>query len=282
MNNRLVQFLDPDSRIVVVVADCTAAAGELARAHLSGPVASRYLAQALAAAAVLGAETSLEEETVSFRLDCPGPLGGFFAEATSAGTLRGYTKKKVLDDFDGLGVPSDRAVLGDSATVETIRSVPGRVISSGAVAVALPPSGAVAAAFDAFAGKSLQRRVRSAFSSACGDDGVALFARGVSVECRPDGDSERFAALAELFGSGAAEKAISGKMFSARTLLAKLDLPRAELRLEKPLSFACRCSAERAASMVKALAEREGGKLGEGESVDVTCHLCGRTWTVHG
>jgi hypothetical protein len=146
---------------------------------------------------------------VTFRLDCPGPLEGFLAEATAAGTLRGYTKKKILDDFDGLGTPKDPAVLGKSGTFEVIRSVPGSILASGAVAVAFGRRYAVAAGLDAYFAQSLQRRVRTAVVSAAGDDGVPTFARGLLVECPPDGDVAAFEAVVEVFESGAARKALA-------------------------------------------------------------------------
>ena len=141
MNDERIQALDPATKLAVVLCDCTVAARDLARAHLSGPAASHYLAQALAGVSLLGAETSQDEETVTFRLDCPGPLGGFLVEATAAGTLRGYTKLKILNDFDGLGVPKDAKVLGETGTFEIIRSVPGEILASGAVAVAVGAPG---------------------------------------------------------------------------------------------------------------------------------------------
>ena len=270
--------LDAQTKLAVTAVDCTAAAGSLARAHLSGPTASHYLAQALAGAALLGAECSAADETVTFRLDCPGPLEGFLTEATVAGTLRGYTKKKILNDFDGLGAPKDPAVLGPSGTFEVIRSVPGSILGSGTVALALGKKQAVAAGLDAYFAQSLQRRVRTAIVAAAGDDGVPVYARGVMAECPPDGDADAFARVAEVFASGAAAKALAGASVSVRTLLKKLGLPQAEMRRATPLAFACRCSTERAAAMLAALPPEERKKLPP--EVDVTCHMCGRTWTV--
>lgn len=270
--------LDAQTKLAVTAADCTAAAGSLARAHLSGPTASHYLAQALAGVALLGAECSADDETVTFRLDCPGPLGGFLAEATVAGTLRGYTKKKILNDFDGLGTPKDPVVLGKSGTFEVIRSVPGNILGSGAVAIEIGKRYAVAAGLDAYFAQSLQRRVRTAIVSAAEDDGVPLYARGLMVECPPDGDAGAFARVAEEFASGAAAKALASVAVSFRTLLKKLGLPQAEIRQAKPLAFACRCSSDRAAAMLAALPPEERRALPP--KVDVTCHMCGRTWTV--
>lgn len=277
MKDELIEILDPATKIAVLCADCTTAAGQLARGHLSGPAASHYLAEALAGVALLGAETAQEAETVTFRLDCPGPLEGFLVECTAAGTLRGYTKKKVLDGFDGLGAPKDAQALGGSGTFEIVRSIPGAILSSGAVAAAWKGD-AVAAGLDAFFAQSLQRRVRTALAASVGDDGAPLFARGLLAECPPDGDAAAFARVAGVFASGAAARALASGAAAPRTLLKKLGLPQAEIRRTRPHSFACRCSAERAAAMVAAIPPGERAALPP--ALDVTCHMCGRTWTV--
>ena len=277
MKDELIEILDPASKIAVLCVDCTTAAGQLARGHLSGPTAARYLAQALAGVALLGAETSQKEETVTFRLDCPGPLEGFLVECTAAGTLRGYTKKKSLNDFDGMGTPKDVKVLGETGTFEIIRSVPGMILSSGTVATAWT-KGAVAAGLDAFFGQSLQRRVRTAVAAAANDDGVPVYARGLLAECAPDGDATVFEQVAEVFASGAAAKALAVGAAAPRTLLKKLGLPHAEIRKTSPLSYACRCSAERAAAMLAAIPPDERATLPP--TLDITCHMCGRTWTI--
>lgn len=280
MKDERFEALDPATKLAVVLCDCTAAAGELARAHLSGQTASTYLAQALAGVSLLGAETSRTDETVTLRLDCPGPLEGFLVEATTAGTLRGYTKKKILNDFDGLGAPKDAAIVGDTGTFEIIRSIPGAILGSGTVAVSFAKKGvsAVAQGLDEFFTLSLQRRVRTAVVSAAGDDGVPVYARGLLVECPPDGDVEAFARVAEAFASGSIAKALATGMAAPRTLLKKLGLAQAEIRRTAPLSFACRCSAERAREMLAALPAEDRATLPA--SIDITCHMCGRTWTV--
>ena len=277
MKDELVQILDPSTKIAVTCADCTSAAAQLSRGHLSGPAAAHYLAQALAGVALLGAEASQDDETVTFRLDCPGPLGGFLVECTAAGTLRGYTKKKLLDEFDGMGAPKDSEVLGATGTFEFIRSIPGHILSSGTVATAWS-SAAVAAGLDAYFDQSLQRRVRTAVASAVGDDAVPLYARGLLAECPPDGDAAAFADVAAAFERGDAAKALASGAASPRTLLKKLGLPRAEIRRTSPLSFACRCSADRAAAMLASIPAAERASLPP--TLDVTCHMCGRTWTV--
>ena len=130
MENCREEWYDAERKVSVVVADVTAAANALAQGHLSGPVAARFLAEGLAAAALLGAEMSEQDEVVSLQMKCLGPLGGLNVECTAAGTLRGYTERKVLDDFDGLGKADPRKVVGDTRWQVT-RSVPGKIISQG-------------------------------------------------------------------------------------------------------------------------------------------------------
>ena len=66
--------------------------------------------------------------------------------------MRGYTNKKILNDFDG-GTFKDAAVLGATGTVEVIRSIPGTVLSSGSTATAFALEGGagyVSRALDAY------------------------------------------------------------------------------------------------------------------------------------
>ena len=101
------------------------------------------------------------------------------------------------------------------------------------------------------------------------DEVEILEARGVMVEALPDSPLPKDAKLL---------KPLKGLDVSSRNLLKKLGYPNAKLKKTTPLSFACRCSAERAAAMLGALDVKERAELPE--TVDITCHMCGRTFTV--
>lgn len=264
MKNEREEWYDASAKVAVTIADVTDAAQALVRGHLCGPTSAYFLAKALAAAALLGAETSEKDETLILQMKCKGPLGGFNVECTSAGTLRGYTEKKTLDAFDGMGVPDAKLVVGDRQ-MQVTRSVPGRIISQG-----------ISSSLDGYLAGSLQRRARIFVEASVSDDAEVAEARGVMVEALPDSTlaiSDVVAPLDE------AMRRRAGALAAApRTILAKLGLRRAELRKTAPLSFACRCSPERAAAMVAALGEKERAELPP--TLDVTCHMCGRTFVV--
>ena len=263
MKDRREEWFDAEKKVAVTIADVTSAAQELARAHLCGPASAYFLSKALAAAALLGAETSEADEVVSVQMKCKGPLGGFNVECTAAGTLRGYTERKILDGFDGLGIPDERKAVGERQ-VQVTRSVPGRIVSQG-----------ISTSLDGYLAGSLQRRAVIFLEASVSDDVEILEARGVMVEELPD--AERTGVLSvDLVG-----KSRPGALAaSSRGILSKLGLAHAELRRATPLSFACRCSPERAAAMLAALSPEERASLPP--PVDIACHMCGRTFSVPG
>ena len=251
------EWFDAEKKVAVTIVDVTSAAQELARGHLAGPTAAHYLTEALASVALLGGEMSEEDETVILQAKCSGPLGGYNVECTAAGTLRGYTEKKVLDGFDGLGKPKDRMVLGDQQ-IQVTRSIPGRILSQG-----------ISTSLDGYFAGSLQRKACLKVEAAVSDEVEILEARGVLVEDLPDAKGPMVCCKTDELKSLAV---------ASRTVLKQLGLDKAELKRTTPLKFACRCSPDRAVAMLAALSEEERKSLPP--TNDITCHKCGKTFTV--
>ena len=251
------EWFDAEKKVAVTIVDVTSAAQELARGHLAGPTAAHYLTEALASVALLGGEMSEKDETAILQAKCSGPLGGYNVECTAAGTLRGYTEKKVLDGFDGLGKPKDRMVLGDQQ-IQVTRSVPGRILSQG-----------ISTSLDGYFAGSLQRKACLKVEAAVSDEVEILEARGVLVEDLPDAKGPMVCCKTDELKSLAV---------ASRTVLKQLGLDKAELKRTTPLKFACRCSPDRAVAMLAALSEEERKSLPP--TIDITCHMCGKTFTV--
>ena len=251
------EWFDAEKKVTVTIVDVTSAAQELARGHLAGPTAAHYLTEALASVALLGGEMSEKDETVILQAKCSGPLGGYNVECTAAGTLRGYTEKKVLDGFDGLGKPKDRMVLGDQQ-IQVTRSVPGRILSQG-----------ISTSLDGYLAGSLQRKACLKVEAAVSDEVEILEARGVLVEDLPDAKGPMVCCKTDELKSLAV---------ASRNVLKQLGLDKAELKRTTPLKFACRCSPDRAVAMLAALSEEERKSLPP--TIDITCHMCGKTFTV--
>lgn len=252
-------WYDDEKKVSVTIVDVTAAAQALARGHLAGPVATYFLTRALASAALLGSEMSEKDETLILQMKCKGPLGGFNVECTSEGTLRGYTEKKTLDEFDGLvsqPIPlrDVKRIVGDRQ-LQVTRSVPGRILSQG-----------ISSSLDGYLAGSLQRKAVIHTAALVTDDVEVKLARGVLVEELPDGKDTGVLGIEPKLD------------VSSRNLLAQLGLAGAELRGTSPLKFACRCSPDRAVAMLAALKPEERASLPE--KLDITCHMCGKIYTI--
>ncbi len=255
MENQREEWYDKEAKVAVTIVDVKDAAQALARGHLCGPTSAYFLSKALAASALLGSEMSEKDETLIIQMKCKGPLGGFNVECTAAGTLRGYTEKKILDEFDGMGVPDAKKVVGERQ-IQVTRSVPGRILSQG-----------ISNSLDGYLAGSLQRKAVIYLEASVSDDVEILEARGVMVEELPDAKD-----------TGVLSASISSLSRSSRTILKDLGLSHAELRKTTPLSFACRCSPDRAVAMLSALSPEERASLPP--TIDITCHMCGKTYTI--
>ena len=283
MKDSREEWFDAGKKVAVTIVDVTSAAQELARGHLAGPTSTHFLTEALASVALLGGEMSEAGETVILQMKCKGPLGGFNVECTSEGTLRGYAEKKVLDDFDGLGKPDARKVIGE-AQYQVTRSVPGRILSQG-----------ISTSIDGYLTGSLQRKACIRTEIAVSDEVEVLEARGVMVEILPDsklgslgseGSVRSLESEGVLGSEGLKDPLLTllgpkdpiSLSVASRNILKQLGLENAELRKTTPLKFACRCSPDRAIAMLAALSDEERRSLPP--SIDITCHMCGKTFTV--
>ena len=277
--DRLVSARFPGPNLSLAFADATAAARELEERHLSGPAAARSLAEGLVAAALLSVEASEPEEAVSFELSCDGPVGALFAEATGAGTLRGYTRTKLLGDLDARPDPAtDIELYGARAAVRVMRSLPGRILATGQASV---PSPSVAHALAAYHAVSLQRKAAFLVSVRTGPDFKTASARGLMVERMPDGDVDAFVRVLERMNAPGASSLLDGAA-SLRALCDALALPTDGVFTDlRPLAFGCRCTAEKVAGVLAALPASDRASLAAaGKPVTVHCHLCGKAWTV--
>ena len=269
------EWYDKEAKVAVTIVDVTSAAQELARGHLAGPTSTHFLTEALASVALLGAEMSEKDETVILQMKCKGPLGGYNVECTSEGTLRGYAEKKVLDGFDGLGKPDARKVVGE-AQIQVTRSVPGRILSQG-----------ISTSIDGYLAGSLQRKACIRIEVAVSDEVEVLEARGIMVEILPDSKIGSLGSEESRESEGAVKDPLLPLLdtkdpirlsVASRNILKQLGLENAELRKTTPLKFACRCSPDRAIAMLAALSDEERKALPP--TIDITCHMCGRTFTV--
>ena len=274
--DRLALVYSPRARIQLVMADVADAARALEQSHLCGPTASLALAETLAGVALLGAELTRPQETVTLRLRVSGPVQGVLVEMAQDGSLRGYANQKVLNDLDAREEMDSSEAFGDHAAVQIIRSVPGHILSHASLETR-PAS--VRRALEQYYAQSLQRRV-AAQIVAIAYGGALDMARGLLALGMPDTRSDEFDRLAALFEDDTVTQELEscGSLEELGETLGFTDLQSEPVR---PLRFACRCSRERVCDMLLALSVTELVEMARQEKpTSVYCHMCGKGYDV--
>lgn len=271
-----VTAYSPSAKISLVFVEVTDSARELERSHLCGPTAGLIQAEALAAVALLGAELSQPEETVTLRMRVSGPVGGLLVEAGADGSLRGYTQVKVMNDLDACEELDLSCALGDQGEVQIIRSLPGKILASG-VAEVSPAS--VVKGLEQYYRNSLQRQVLVQIA-ALAYGGFIDGSRGLLAECLPDGDREAFERIARYFEDGTIQECLEASA-SPRTLCSTLGLDDGVFQPARPLQFACRCTSERVDAMLAGMPSADLEDLvREDRPARIFCHMCGKGYEV--
>jgi molecular chaperone Hsp33 len=272
----LTSAFSPSAKIKLVYVEVTDSARELERSHLCGPTAGLIQAEALAGVALLGAELAQPEETVTMRLRVSGPVGGVLVEANVDGGLRGYTQVKVMNELDACEELDVSAALGELAEIQIDRSVPGKILSSAAADVS-PAS--VMKGLEQYFRQSLQRQVLVQIS-ALAYGGFIDGARGLLLECLPDGDREAFGRMMRLVEDGTVLECLEASA-SARTIGETLGLNDCVFQPPKPLRFECSCSATRVEGMLAGMPKDDlKAMIREDRPAQIYCHMCGKGYQV--
>jgi molecular chaperone Hsp33 len=203
-------------------------------------------------------------------------LGGLLVEASREGGLRGYTQVKVMNEFDAAEELDTSAAMGELAEVQIIRSTMGKILSSASIDVS-PAS--ISRSLEAYFKQSLQRQVYVQ-TSALAYGAFIDSARGLLVECLPDGDHATFKRLEEMFAEGTILECLDSAA-SLETICTTLGLTDCTFEEVFPLRFACRCSVERVQGMLSGLPTEDlQAMLGQTGPLQIFCHMCGKGYRV--
>ena len=259
--------------------DVTMTAKALEARHLCGPVAAVVLAEALAGVALLAADAGAADEAWMLRMNVNGAITGVLVEATGAGQLRGFTNLKTLGDLDAVLPIDSAAALGDAGSVQVVSTLPGRILSQAVLNVNPPQMRYV---LGRYYNHSLQ------VPTGCNiwvvaDDGGLHSARALLVQRMEDSDQAVFIPMLECLEKGKVDALMRERVWSQdilKRMHVVLGCDALVVRETKPLSFGCRCSKEKVLGVLKSLSQDEVDRMIEkGQSQDVTCHMCGHTYT---
>ena len=276
--DHLIQATAADSTIRLIAAVTTNLVAEACDRHRTAPTASAALGRALTGALLLrGAYKDLEYITVRF--DCDGPVGGIVAEASAHCTVRGYVRNPSAHlPPNAQGKLDVKGIVGGGML---------HVILEAGFEIGLMKepyygstpivSGEIAEDFAHYLGASEQ--INSAVSLGVfvesGQERVTA-AGGYMIQALPGAEEDTIAAIEKAMSTAPhVTETIRGGADAIEMLrLALGDIPFDALETH-PVEFRCKCSYERAVTIVTALGREEvEDMLEKDKGAELTCHFC--------
>jgi molecular chaperone Hsp33 len=249
----------------------TGLAREAAQRHRATPLPAAALANALTAAALLGALLKVQQR-VALKIEADGPLRKLVAEADAYGRVRGYVAAPDLDWPWPLGPAALAEALGRQGLLTVVKDLGLRDLYQGAVAL---QDGDIEASLRYYFDKSEQAPTLVQLGVALDDDGALVAAGGLLFQPLPGTDP---AVLRQVAGNLAGLPPLATYMAEGHTseeiVAQAMDGIAYTVLEQQPLTFSCSCSRARSHQALKVLGEDDLlALIVEGEAV-IDCHFC--------
>lgn len=274
MNGKLKRYLSEDGAVVCAVLEGTEMCREMERIHKTSAVCTAALGRLSMAASLIGYTLKNAGDTVTVRLDGGGPAGILLAVADDLGNVKSYVDQPVVElPLNAKGKLDVAGAVGTDGTIFVIKDIGLKEPYSGQTALV---SGEIAEDITQYFADSEQ------VPSACGlgvlvnPDLTVACAGGYLIQLLPFAPESDIAQLEEnlkdvtsvtdLLQSGMTPDDIAQK------LMAGLG---AELLDESEPVYACDCSRERTAKMLRSLDIPTLREMAdEMPEIEVCCHFC--------
>lgn len=251
---------------------------EFARsAHNLSPIASAALGRLLTAGAMMGAMMKSEEDLLTLKIDCDGPIGGLTVTADSMGHVKGLVKNPDVD------LPSKnpgKLNVGDALDLGVLSVIRDTGLKDPYVGQTILQTGEIAEDLTYYFAVSEQTPSSVGLGVLMNKDNTVRTAGGFIVQMMPGASDETITALEKRLSEISSVTALlsEGKMPEDIAALLFGDMGY-EIMEKMPVAFTCSCSREHTADMIRSLPDADiRGMIEEGKEVEAVCHFCGKKY----
>lgn len=281
----LVRATAADGTVRCMAAVTTNLVAEAARRHHTSPTVAAALGRTLTGTLLLGSGLK-ELDRLTVQIVCDGPIGGITTEANARGEVRGYVRNADANPpLNGRGKFDVSAVVGQGMFYVTHEAGFDIGLYKEPYRGSVPLiSGEIGEDFAYYLAKSEQipSAVLLGVFMRADESGRAFVeaAGGLIIQMMPGADAATVAAIEATVKAAPHTTTMIREGAQAvdllRTALGRVPF---EILEEKPVSFTCQCSYERAVSMISAIDRGELETiLREDKGAALTCHFCNETY----
>ncbi|MFN7928278.1 MAG: Hsp33 family molecular chaperone HslO [Blastocatellia bacterium] len=287
MTDHLVQGTAANNTIRLIAAVTTDLVHEACSRHRTSPTASAALGRTLTGALLLG-RTFKDLELLTLQIRGDGPLGSATAEASPHGTVRGYVNNPEADlppnKFGKFDV--SRLIKGTGSAMLNVTREAGFEIGlrkepyTGSVVM---PSGEIAEDIAHYLNRSEQINSAVALGVFYELEQMRITASGgLLIQAMPDADPNILVMIEDTVSHMPHVTELIRRGATAEDILQEaVGIIPFEVLEKIPVEFRCRCSYERAVSLVAALGEAEiQDMLEKDQGAQLTCGFCNEVYAL--
>jgi len=251
---------------------------EFARtAHELSPIATAALGRLLTGGAMMGAMMKNDDDLLTLKIDCDGPIGGLTVTADAAGHVKGYVKNPKVD------LPSvkpGKLNVGGALDLGVLSVIRDTGLKEPYVGQTILQTGEIAEDLTYYFAVSEQTPSGVALGVLLAPDGSVREAGGFIFQVMPNAAEETVSLLEERLASlSSVTEALAAGESMEDLVLRLLDGLSPEFTGTIPVSFTCNCSREKTAGMLESLPKEElQSMLDDGKEIEVVCHFCSRKY----
>lgn len=272
MHDHLIRATAPGVRAFAAIT--TSLVEEARRRHNCFPVATAALGRTMTGALLMAANLKTAE-SLTIRISGDGPLGEIVADASPAGTVRGYVKNAFVD----LPLHNGKWAVGQAVGkghIYVTRFVGLKQPFTGSAELV---SGEIAEDITNYLTVSEQTPSSVALGVLIGQDATVAAAGGFFIQALPGAEEEvlvqvednlrQLPPVSQMVQDGQDAAGILKKVFAGLAITVYDPLN---------LQFHCHCSRERVESMLASLGANEIQEMAAEGQAEVCCHFCGEKY----
>ena len=256
----------------------TTETAEFARkAHNLSPIATAALGRLLTAGTMMGPMMKNDDDVLTIKIDCEGPIKGLTVTADSKGNVRGYVKNP---DVILPATPEGKLNVADALDLGVLSVIRDEGLKEPYVGQTILETSEIAEDLTYYFANSEQTPSSVALGVLMNRENTVRKAGGFIIQVMPGFSDETAAALEERLSKIPSVTTMLEEGLMPEDIMNRLLEGMDPVFTDKiPVGFRCTCSREHTADMLRALSKEELREIvDEGKDIEVKCNFCGKAY----
>ena len=256
----------------------TTETAEFARkAHNLSPIATAALGRLLTAGTMMGPMMKNDDDVLTIKIDCEGPIKGLTVTADSKGNVRGYVKNP---DVFLPATPEGKLNVADALDLGVLSVIRDEGLKEPYVGQTILETSEIAEDLTYYFANSEQTPSSVALGVLMNRENTVRKAGGFIIQVMPGFSDETAAALEERLSKIPSVTTMLDEGLMPEDIMNRLLEGMDLVFTDKiPVGFRCTCSREHTADMLRALSKEELREIvDEGKDIEVKCNFCGKAY----